>query len=101
MPLYDYRCENCSHQLEVLQSASEGHQSDCPECKQPQLKRLVSAPSFTFKGGGWYKDLYGSSKAASSESKSASTTAAKDSSTASASDTSTTTGKKTSDKAAS
>jgi hypothetical protein len=28
---------------------------DCPKCKHPTLKRLVSAPAFRLKGGGWYE----------------------------------------------
>ena len=28
---------------------------DCPECKRPDLKRLVSAAAFRLKGGGWYE----------------------------------------------
>lgn len=102
MPLYDYRCDNCSHELEVLQSTGDERLSECPECKLPQLKRLVSAPSFTFKGGGWYKDLYGSAKAASGDSKPASSPSSSGSnSTASKSDTSSSSGAKSSDKAAS
>ncbi len=60
MPLYDYRCENCSLQVEVLQGINEARLTDCPECGQATFNRLASAPSFNFKGGGWYKDLYGS-----------------------------------------
>jgi predicted nucleic acid-binding Zn ribbon protein len=34
---------------------SEGDLVDCPECKRPALKRLVSAAAFRLKGGGWYE----------------------------------------------
>jgi len=34
---------------------SEGELTDCPECKRPTLKRLVSAPAFRLKGSGWYE----------------------------------------------
>ncbi len=55
MPIYEYRCESCSHKLEKLQRMSEGDLVDCPECKQPALKRLVSASAFRLKGSGWYE----------------------------------------------
>ena len=55
MPIYEYRCESCSHKLEKLQRMSEGDLLDCPECKQPALKRLVSASAFRLKGSGWYE----------------------------------------------
>ena len=55
MPIYEYRCQSCEHRLEKLQKMSEGVLVDCPECKQPALKRLVSAPAFRLKGSGWYE----------------------------------------------
>lgn len=55
MPIYEYRCESCEHKLEKLQKMSEGDLVDCPECEQPSLKRLVSAPSFRLSGSGWYE----------------------------------------------
>ncbi len=55
MPIYEYRCESCEHRLEKLQKMSEGDLVDCPECKRPALKRLVSAAAFRLKGSGWYE----------------------------------------------
>ena len=55
MPIYEYRCESCEHRLEKLQKMSEGDLVDCPECKRPALKRLVSAAAFRLKGAGWYE----------------------------------------------
>jgi len=55
VPIYEYRCESCEHRLEKLQKMSEGDLVDCPECKRPTLKRLVSAAAFRLKGGGWYE----------------------------------------------
>ena len=55
MPIYEYRCESCEHRLEKLQKMSEGDLVDCPECRRPALKRLVSAAAFRLKGGGWYE----------------------------------------------
>ena len=55
MPIYEYRCEHCGHQFDVLQKISEDPLTDCPACAQPALKKLVSAPNFRLKGGGWYE----------------------------------------------
>ncbi|MGA9574337.1 MAG: zinc ribbon domain-containing protein [Lysobacterales bacterium] len=55
MPIYEYRCESCEHRLEKLQKMSEGVLVDCPACKRPTLKRLVSAPAFRLSGTGWYE----------------------------------------------
>jgi len=54
MPIYEYRCEGCGHELEVIQKMSEAVLRDCPECGEPQLKKLVSAAGFQLKGTGWY-----------------------------------------------
>ena len=55
MPIYEYRCESCGHLLDALQKISDPPLADCPECNKPALKRLISAPSFRLKGGGWYE----------------------------------------------
>jgi len=61
MPIYDYVCRACDHELEALQNFNEAPLTTCPACHEETLKKRVTAPAFTFKGGGWYKDLYGSS----------------------------------------
>lgn len=61
MPIYEYECQACGRQMEAQQRITESPLVDCPACKQPRLQRLISATSFTLKGGGWYKDGYGSS----------------------------------------
>jgi putative FmdB family regulatory protein len=55
MPIYEYRCSACGHALEALQKISDAPLRKCPECKKSSLRRLVSAPSFRLKGGGWYE----------------------------------------------
>jgi putative FmdB family regulatory protein len=63
MPFYEYRCENCGHEMEALQKISDSPLVDCPECEQPALKKLVSAAGFRLKGGGWYEtDFKGGKK---------------------------------------
>ena len=55
MPIYEYRCEVCGHELDALQKLSDARLTDCPECESASLKRLMSAPSFRLKGSGWYE----------------------------------------------
>ena len=55
MPIYEYACKRCGHSLDALQKMSDDPLVDCPECGEPQLKRLISAPRFRLKGKGWYE----------------------------------------------
>lgn len=60
MPTYEYQCQACGHQLEAFQRITESALKDCPACNKPNLERLISGGAFHLKGGGWYKDGYGS-----------------------------------------
>jgi putative FmdB family regulatory protein len=63
MPIYEYRCGSCSHELEALQKISDSPLRKCPECGKLTLRRLISAPVFRLKGGGWYEtDFKGGDK---------------------------------------
>lgn len=63
MPIYEYRCESCGHELEALQKMSDPVLTECPECKQERLKKVISAAGFRLKGGGWYEtDFKGGKK---------------------------------------
>jgi putative FmdB family regulatory protein len=55
MPIYEYRCETCDHELEALQKMSDPALSQCPECHSDSLKKVISAAAFRLKGGGWYE----------------------------------------------
>ena len=55
MPIYEYRCEKCGHELEAMQKMADAPLSDCPECQEPALKKLISAAGFRLSGGGWYE----------------------------------------------
>ncbi len=55
MPFYEYQCRACGHELEVLQKVSDPVLKKCPSCGKNQLTKLVSAPVFRLKGGGWYE----------------------------------------------
>jgi putative FmdB family regulatory protein len=55
MPFYEYRCETCGHEMEVMQKMSDPPVAECPACGEPNLRKLVSAAGFRLKGGGWYE----------------------------------------------
>ena len=78
MPIYEYQCQACKHELEAIQKMSDEPLKECPECGKPELRKKISAAAFRLKGGGWYetdfksgdkkKNLAGESGSASSES---------------------------------
>jgi putative FmdB family regulatory protein len=55
MPIYEYQCQACQEELEVLRKISDEPLVDCPACGKPALKKKVSAAAFRLKGGGWYE----------------------------------------------
>ena len=62
MPIYEYECEACGHQMEALQKMSDTPLSECPACGRPALKKLLSAAAFRLKGAGWYETDFKSGK---------------------------------------
>ena len=54
MPIYEYRCSSCGHELEALQKISEAPLRECPACHRGDLRKKVSAAGFQLKGSGWY-----------------------------------------------
>jgi putative FmdB family regulatory protein len=69
MPIYEYECLKCGHNLEVMQKISDKPLTKCPKCKASKLEKLLSAPAFQFKGSGWYVTDY-SAKGKPAEAKS-------------------------------
>ena len=55
MPIYEYVCQACGHELEALQKISDAPLTECPACGKTELKKMVSAAGFRLKGGGWYE----------------------------------------------
>lgn len=55
MPIYEYQCQSCQHEFEALQKISDGALTDCPECRQPALRKKISAAGFRLSGSGWYE----------------------------------------------
>ncbi len=55
MPIYEYQCRACGHELEALQKMADDALVYCPECHGETLKKKISAVGFQLKGTGWYE----------------------------------------------
>ena len=62
MPIYEYVCNDCGHEIEKLQKMSDAPLRECPACEQPSLKKKISAPGFRLSGSGWYETDFKSEK---------------------------------------
>jgi putative FmdB family regulatory protein len=60
MPLYEFRCESCGHEVETIMAFSDPLPTACEACGGT-LKKLLSAPAVQFKGPGFYLTDYGRS----------------------------------------
>ena len=67
MPVYEYMCGACDHEFEREQRITDNPIKKCPACGAMKVKRLISRTSFVLKGGGWYSDLYSSSRGGSAK----------------------------------
>ena len=55
MPTYDYRCEDCQHRFEEIQSITADPIKTCPKCKKDTVRRLISGGGgVIFKGSGFF-----------------------------------------------
>jgi putative FmdB family regulatory protein len=63
--MYEYRCRQCSHRFEKIQSFSAAPETVCPLCKG-ELYRPLTTPGFNFKGAGWYVNDYASKPSSAS-----------------------------------
>src|ERR1700752_1056826 len=55
MPFYEYECQNCKFYTELMQKISDPPLTKCPSCGKKAMQKLISAPVFRLKGGGWYE----------------------------------------------
>jgi len=55
MPIYEYVCTECGHEVEALQKISDAPLLTCPTCEKDALKKKISAPGFRLSGSGWYE----------------------------------------------
>jgi putative FmdB family regulatory protein len=58
VPLYEYHCRKCDATFEVRQKFTDETLTSHEDCGG-EVERLISVPSFQFKGSGWYVTDYG------------------------------------------
>src|SRR5207302_9443386 len=75
MPIYGYKCDQCGHEVEVLQSMSDPPLKVCPNCMGP-LRKMIYAAGIIFKGSGYYTTDYKSPSKSGSNGESGSGAAA-------------------------
>ena len=58
MPFYEYQCQNCNYETEVMQSINADPLVKCPECGAEALRRKIFPAGMIFKGDGFYSTEY-------------------------------------------
>jgi putative FmdB family regulatory protein len=79
MPLYEYQCEACGREFELIRKFSDPPLEACPHCGG-KVRKLFSSPAIQFKGSGFYITDYAKkdSTTGSSSGDSSSESASKD-----------------------
>ncbi|MEV5892870.1 FmdB family zinc ribbon protein [Nonomuraea fuscirosea] len=91
MPTYQYACNDCGEQLEVVQKFTDDALTVCPSC-QGNLRKVFSAVGIVFKGSGFYRtDNRASSGSSSTAASSSGSSGAKSGETKSSSESSSST----------
>ena len=55
MPTYAYRCADCGHRFEAVQSFTDDALTVCPVCNGT-LRKVFNAVGVVFKGSGFYRN---------------------------------------------
>ena len=55
MPIYEYLCEACKNQIEVMQKFTDPAPETCASCGNGPMVKQMSLSSFALKGTGWYE----------------------------------------------
>jgi len=59
MPIYEYQCLACGHELEAVQSMKDDPLRHCPVCDTAELRRRIPrGTAMIFKGTGFYETDY-------------------------------------------
>jgi putative FmdB family regulatory protein len=54
VPTYEYRCDNCANNFDVVQSFHDEPLTECPTCGSP-VRKVFGSVGIVFKGSGFYK----------------------------------------------
>ena len=60
MPIYVYKCQECSTYHEALQKVSDPLLTTCPACQKEALTKVIAPVGVIFKGTGFHKNDYSS-----------------------------------------
>jgi putative FmdB family regulatory protein len=61
VPIYLYECRDCGETEEHIQKFADEPLTECAACGG-RIERVLSPSAAHFKGGGWAKDGYASTK---------------------------------------
>jgi len=50
MPTYEYQCEECDHNFEIVKMIKDPHERVCPKCSEHSLYQVISPPTIFVKG---------------------------------------------------
>lgn len=67
MPTYEYACDSCGNDFEVMQKMSDAPVEKCPKCGKKVRKVLSGGIGISFKGSGFYVNDSGGSSSASAK----------------------------------
>ena len=59
MPIYEYHCDGCGGDFEVMQRITADPVQSCELCGDGPVHKLISQSTFILKGSGWYVTDYG------------------------------------------
>lgn len=89
MPTYAYRCKDCGHAFDAVQSFSDDALTECPACGGV-LRKQYGSVGVSFKGSGFYRtdsrSGTGSAGGSTSDSAAGSSTSSTSSSSSAAAD---------------
>lgn len=74
MPIYEYRCTRCGHEMSHFHRRRSDPRPPCEECGEDSLEKLISLSSFSLKGDGWYVTDYKSNDGGDSRTADSTTT---------------------------
>jgi len=57
MPIYEYQCDACGAQRELILKPGEVARPTCTSCRR-RMRRVISKTAFILKGTGWYVTDY-------------------------------------------
>ena len=57
MPIYEYQCDTCGSQRELILKHGEVARPTCSSCRK-RMRRVISKTAFILKGSGWYVTDY-------------------------------------------